>query len=407
MFKFIFKIGWASLIQRKLRSFLVILMIASSLLGLLLMQGIYEGMTVQMIENAIRSDSGDISVYLKGYRQDNDLKLRIPGNHQLFELLNNSDQVQDYASRILQDGLVATAHYSQNALLIGVDLQQEKKHGRLDAYLKKGTYSFGPKQRGVILGSRLANKLKADIGNKLIVSAQNTHNEISSLSLKITGILNTNNMLLDSRAILIDRTTAARMLLVGDDVSQVSIMMKNRSDTQFFQQSIVPKLPDIEIFRWDELYPALMQGKVMMDVFNLVTSAIIFGVAGLGIFGVMMVSVLERLREFGILLAIGTTFNQIRFMVLTESILLGTSGFLTGSILGYGTLLYFSIYGLDLSMFKEGIESFGMDAVTFAVIRPAYFITAAIAVGLATVISAVLPLRVLKRLRPIEIIHKV
>jgi len=132
----------------------------------------------------------------------------------------------------------------------------------------------------------------------------------------------------------------------------------------------------------------------------------IFGVAGLGIFGVIMVSVLERIREFGVMLAIGTSFNQVRIIILAESLFMGLSGFVAGSICGGLSLLYFNKYGLDLTVFSDAFSEFGMDAVTYAVIRPEYFSTAFAAVILATLLSTWFPLRLLKKARPIEVIHE-
>lgn len=406
MFRFVVKIAWASLARRRLRSLMVVLMITMSLWGLLLMQGVYEGMTMQMIDNAVRSDSGDLSIYGAGYRDDPDLTKRVMNDTAVSNWLAADDRVKSFTRRILQEGLVATAHYSQNARIIGVDLEEERQNGRLDLYLQQGDYDFGKRGRGVILGAKLAEKLKAGVGNKIIVSAQSSDGEISSLALKISGILQTNNMLLDGQALLVDRKTTRRMLQAEEGVNQIAVILKNRENVQALQTELGQTFSGLEILRWDELYPALMQGKVMMEIFNLITSGIVFGVAGLGIFGVMMVSVLERLREFGIMMAIGTAFSQIRNIVLTESMFLGLLGFLGGSSFGLVSLYYFSTKGLDLTMFKEGIEAFGMDAVTYAVIHPSYFTTAGLAVVLATFASVIFPLRVLKKAKPVETINR-
>lgn len=405
MFRFICKIGWASLLRRRLRSLLVILMITTSLWGLLLMEGIYEGMTEQMIDNAIRSDSGDISIYAKGYRNDNDLNRLINDTDKVKNAIASIPEIKTFTERIVQDCLVATAHYSQNATLLGIDLESEKKHGRLDQYMAKGSYAFGKKSTGVLVGYKLAEKLKTDIGKKLILSAQDSTGEISSIALRVSGIIKTNNMLLDSRALLMDQGKAADMLQINNGVTRISLILSDRSQTESVQARLQKVLPELEMFRWDQLYPALMQGKVMMDGFNLVTSIIVFTVASLGIFGVMMVSVLERLREFGIMMAIGTRYSHLTAIVLSESVILGIAGYLSGSLLGYLTLLYFKTYGLDLSVFSEGIETFGMDSISYAAIHADYFITAGIAVTLATFSSIIVPLRILKKVRPVEVIQ--
>ena len=410
MFRLAFRMAWASLVKRSTRSFMVVLMICTSLWGLLVMQGVYDGMTEQMIANAIRSDSGEVSLFAKGYRLDPGLdKLVAPEKGQGAKLatrLAGDPRVSTAVFRIRQNGLVATANYSRNTEIFGVELEKEKVAGQLHKYLYKGAYGFGKKEKGVIIGYKLAAKLQVDIGRKIVLSAQDSHSEVTSIALKVTGIVKTNNMGLDERAVFISLARARDFLGVPGGFSQVAIMLKDPSAAQSFQQDLQTHYPQFAVFRWDEMYPALMQSRVMMKGFSLVVSIMIFGVAGLGIFGVMLVSVLERMREFGIMLAIGTGFGQVRTVILIESLCMGLSGFAAGAVTGFLSLLYFKKYGLDLTMFSEAFEEFGMDAITYAIIRVDYFTTALAAVTLATLVSIYLPLRILRKTKPIEVINE-
>ena len=403
--------AWASLVRRGGRSFLVILMICVSLWGLLLMQGIYDGMTEQMISNAIRSDSGQLSLFAPGYRLDPSLHKLIGASaeteQKYLDFLETDARIQTYVQRLRQNGLVATANYSRNTEIYGVDLQSENKQGHLQDYLYQGEYNFGKKQKGAIIGFKLAEKLHVKIGKKIILSAQDSHSEVTSMALKVTGIIKTNNLWLDENGVFIDLGKARSFLGVEQGLSQIAIMLDTDQYISELQQDLQKNFPQMDILRWDEMYPALMQSRVMMRGFSMVISVIIFAIAGLGIFGVMLVSVMERIREFGIMLAIGTDFAQIRIIILLESFVMGLSGFLGGSLCGSLSLLYFKEYGLDLTMFSEAFEEFGMDAVTHALIRSDYFITAFAAVVLATLISVYFPLKILQKSRPIAVINEV
>ena len=407
MYRLTSKIAWASLVRRRTRSVLVVMMIAVSLWGLFFMEGIYDGMTEQMINNAIRSDSGHISLFGEGYRLDPDLSRQVDDVAVVDSLLARDSRVLSYVKRLKQDGLVATAHYSRGVAIFGVDLAAEEKHGRLKGYLSQGEFSFGKKGRGAIIGFKLADKLQVRIGSKIVLSAQDSHEEVSAAPLKVRGILKTNNMALDENAVFIGDKKARKLLSMDEGVSQVAVILHDEAQIAGLQQELRRQFPHLEILRWDELYPALMQSRVMMEGFNLVTSLLIFCVAALGIFGVMLVSVLERLREFGIMLAIGTRFSQIRNIIFVESFFLGFIGFSLGSLVGGATLYFFKVNGLDLSMFSDAFDEFGMDAVTYAIIRPGYFVMALAAVTLATFLSVLIPLRVLKKSKPIEAINKV
>lgn len=407
MFKLTCKIAWASLARRRTRSILVILMITISLWGLFFMQGIYDGMTEQMINNAIRSDSGHISLFAKGYRLNPDLSKRIENTATIDSCLERDKRVSSHVQRLKQDGLIATAHYSRGVMIFGIDLAAEKHQGRLNNYIKQGEFSFGRKNRGAIIGFKLAAKLKVHIGNKVILSAQNLHGEISATPLKVTGILKTNNIALDENSVFLSDQKARSLLALKSGVSQIAIILHDETQIDALQKDLQSQFPHLDILRWDELYPALLQSRVMMEGFNLVISVLVFSVTALGIFGVMLVSVLERLREFGIMLAIGTRFSQIRSIIFIESFSLGFIGFCSGSFLGWITLYYFRVNGLDLTLFNDAFEEIGMDAVTYAVIRPDYFSLALAAVILATFISILIPLRILKKSNPIEAINKI
>lgn len=407
MYKLIVKIAWASVTRRWPRTVLVILMIAMSLWGLLSMQGLYEGMTEQMISNAIRSDSGDISLYRKGYRQENEINKLITNDGVIADKLAQDSRVKTFTRRIKQDGLIATAHYSRMAKIYGVDLKDERLNGKLDEYLRAGEYGFGNRGRGVIIGSGLAKKLQVTIGKKVILTAQTTENEVASLALKVTGILKTNNMGMDDFGVFIGLDQARSFLHITEGVTQFCIILHEEAQLALLQQELATDFSDLEVFRWDEIYPALLQGRVMMEIFSYVMYLLVFCVATLGIFGVVLVSVLERTREFGMMLAVGSEFVLICKIVLVESLCLGFSGFVAGSLLGGGTLYYLSVYGLDMSYFSAGLEEFGIDVIMYAMIKPAYFLTAFLAVLSATILSIIMPLRILKKSKPIEAIQAI
>ncbi len=404
MYKLIFKTAILSLFRQKLRTFLAIFMIASSLWGLMLMLGLYDGMVKQMIDNALKSDSGDVAIFHKNFRSDNDINLNIKNSSKIVNEFKKNPAIKSYVQRVISDGLLATATYSKGVKIYGIDLNQEERQAKLSAYIKEGSYSFGKDNKGAIVGYKLAKKLKLKVGKKIIISAQDSNNEINSIALKVTAIIKTNNMHMDGIAVFIPIKKAQKFLNI-DAVMQVSVIFKDKTKILDFQKDMQQKYKDLEVFRWDQLYPALLQAKALMQKYSSVSYILIFFVAGIGIFGIVLVSVLERLREFAILQAIGTPFGVIAKIVFVEALFIGIVGFLLGSILGGSTLYYFHIYGLDLSNFSDALDEFGMDAITYAVIKSSYFLTGFYAILVATILSIIFPLRVLKKSKPIEVIN--
>ncbi len=406
MFKTLLKIAWCSLSRRRSRSILVIIMIGACFWGMLAMEGFYDGMTEQVIDNAIRSSSGHITIYAQGYRLEKGLDKSIPNPADITAHLQQVDNTKSFNLRIIQDCLVATAHYSQNGIVQGIDLESEKRHARLDEYLIEGKYSFGKKGKGIILGAKLAKKLKAGVGNKIILSAQDANQEISAIALKVTGIIQTNNLSVDERVVFIDLPKAREFLQMDEAASQISIIVKDQKLLTSTIGDLQLQYPDLDILSWDVMYPALLQSRKIMKIFNLVTSLIVFLIAGIGIFGVMLVSVLERIREFGVMLAIGTQHIQVFLLVVTEAFCMSLLGYILGAVLGGSTLVYYMKNGLDLTLFSEGLDAFGIDTLVYAIIRPEYFITAFLAIFFASFCSVLYPLWILRKSQPIESINR-
>ncbi len=398
-------LAWLSLWRRKSRSVMVIMMIALSLAGLLGIQGLYDGMITHMINTTIRSDSGEISLYAKGYRLDKGLDYRLNQLSQMEKDLSKVEGVTSYAVRTQQEGLIATAHKSLGASIKGISLDNERDFGQFDTFIIKGDYSFGKNDKKALIGATLAKKLHLDIGSRVIFTAQNVKGEINSISFRISGILKTGNPALDEYSVFVSMKKITAFLNLKESATQIALRIKDTQDLKSVQQELQMLFPAEEVLRWDQLYPLLIQMQEMMQIFNLASYIIVFIVAALGIFGVMLVSVLERMREFSIMLAIGTPYKTVRNQILLEASFLGLIGFITGAFLGWVMLLYMSIWGVDLRSFQEGMEAFGLNAILFADIQYYYFFQAFFAVFFATLLSIIWPLRILKKVKPIQVIQ--
>ena len=380
-------------------------MITISLWGLLLMEGIYDGMTEQMISNAIRYDSGHLAISGQGYRLEPHLARLVSQPQAIQHYLNSETIVQGTLQRLRQDGLVATAHGSRPAAIIGIELDQEQLLGNFTEDGQTTELSFGPARRGALLGLKLAQQLKVTAGSKLILSAQDSRGEVSSMAVRVKAIFKSSQLALEQGSVFVDLATSRELFGVDKEISQLAITVDNEKELQALQQRLQQRFPQLDIQRWDQLQPALLQSRQLMTAFNLVTTFLIFTVAALGIFAVILVSVLERRREFAIMLAMGSPFRMISMLVIGEALGLSLAGLLTGSLLGAGSLLYFKIYGLDLSMFSEALNQFGLEAITYALIRPSYFLSALAAILLACFSSVIFPLRLLHKAKPVEALN--
>jgi len=398
-------LAWLSLWRRKTRSLMVIMMIALSLSGLLGLQGLYDGMITHLINTTIRSDSGEISLYTKEYRLHKSLDYRLSPLSKFEKELSRIQELSSYSVRLQQEGLIATAHKSLGATIKGISLENEQNFGQLDAFITEGEYSFGKGNKGALIGSALAKKLHLTIGSRVIFTAQDVNAEINAISFRISGILKTGNPALDEHSVFVSMEKISAFLNLKESATQIALRIKDTERISEVQKELQILFPHTDVLRWDELYPLLIQMQEWMNIFNLASYAIVFIVAALGIFGVMLVSVLERMREFSIMLAIGTPYKTVRDQILLEASLLGVAGFIAGAFLGWILLFYMSTAGVDMRSFEAGLELYGYSAVMYANMHLYYFFQAFLAVFFATLLSIIWPLRILKKMKPIQVIQ--
>lgn len=405
MYSELFKMAWLNIWRRKSRSILVITMIAVSMSAMLALIGLYDGMTKQMIDKTIRSDCGELSIYAPKYRMYKTLDHRIEAAEEIAQSLKEMPEVLHVNERIVVQGLASTARKSKMAQLIGIDLKRENAFGDFERFIIKGKAEWGRRNAYAIVGKKLATDLKLDIGSRLIFSTQNVSKEISSLSLRIGAIVQTGNMAIDEQGVYIAMQKSKTFLGVGDSLTQIALRIDPKSDLEALHVRLGTEYPNLEVLPWYRLYPALEQMQVMTNIFNAISFAIVMLVVLIGIMGVMLVSILERIREFGVLMAVGLQYRQLRIQILFEALSLGLIGYAIGALLGSMALYYLHHFGLDLREFSAGLESFGFSSVIYADIRLYYFVLSAFAITVAALLSILLPLQRIKKMDIIEVIQ--
>jgi ABC-type lipoprotein release transport system permease subunit len=399
MYKLIIKLAFNNAFLRLSRTLLVIIMIAVSMSMMLSIQGLYDGMTLNLIEKTKRSDSGEISIYAKGYRLSKDLKESISKASEIKNSLHVRAEVDAIVLRFKAEGLSATARKSAFSSIIGIDLKAEERFGAFSEFLKEGKLLLG--RRDVLIGSELAKTLKVKIGSKLIFSTQDSSGDINSMALKVKGIIQTNNITLDSFAIYVDKTKVQKFLGV-DENSATQIAIRTASKT--LKDTLSSEYKDLDVKSFLELYPMIRQMKDIMVIFNSVTFFIVMMVVFIGIMGVMYVSILDRIREFGIMKSIGLSYKMIRLQIFLEALFVGLIGYILGAIMGYAILYYLLHVGLDLSAYADGLESIGYSSVIYADIKLSYFTSTFIAITGASLLSVLPPLQKIKTMNVIEVI---
>ena len=399
MYKIILNIAIKNAFLRKSRAILLILMIGFSMGVMLSIEGLYDGMTTNMIEKTKRSDSGEISIYAKEYRVNKEIKYQIKNTTDIINKLNTIENVTSIVARFKVDGLSQSATKAYPSSLIGINLKDEELFGQFSEFITSGDFNLGI--RGCIVAKELAKNLKLKLNSKLIFTTRDVNGDIKSILFRVKAIIQTTNINIDNQAVFIAKEKVISFLGVDKDSStQIAV----RVDDEDSIKNIKELYSDYDALDFKEINPLLKQMQDMMAIFNSITFFIVMFVVFIGILGVMYVSILDRIREFGIMLALGYNYKYIKYQVIFEALFLGLSGFVMGAILGYVLLSYLKIYGFNLSSFADGMASFGMSSILYADLKFAYFSSSFYAIVLASILSVYLPLKKIKNLNPVDVI---
>jgi ABC-type lipoprotein release transport system permease subunit len=296
---------------------------------------------------------------------------------------------------------------------MGVDPEQEGGVTLFTDKIIEGTYLKDPEGRGALIGRKMAERLKVSIGSKMVITANNLQGEIAGELLKVVGIFKTGSEMIDGYVLQIPLNRTRKLLGMNQgEVTQLAIFLDNQRNTDRVIEKLKKNLSDfkkITVLSWREVMPELASYVDLDGSSNYIFQVIIFTIIAAGILNTILMSVLERQFEFGVLLSLGMNPLSLLFLILTESILLGLLGVTVGSALGLACNQYFTVKGFDLTLFtREDIDISGvvLDPVLYSDLYPDHLIIIVVLVFLMTILVGVYPAIKAACSVPVEVLKK-
>lgn len=408
------KMAWRN-IQRNLRRTLITLSaITFGLSAMIVFFGFADGFHGQWVENTVKAYTGHIQIYRTGYRDDPQLNRSIEDVSRVTRELKADPAVNTFTSRVEVQGLVSTAENSYGVLIRGIDPEEEIKITAIKDRIIKGRYLEGSEEGNptspVLIGYRLAERLNADIGDKIVLMVQSADGSLTSELFRLKGIFRMGAVELDSSFAIITLKNARRLALLGERVTEIAVMLNRPEDVLPFAERLKKRLAPsgYEVFTWDELMPALQEMIELDNIFMYIILLVVLVVVSLGILNTMLMSIMERIREFGIMMAMGTTPGKVVLLVMLESFFIGLLGVILGAGIGIGVNRMISIKGFDLSRWGGAVEFF---AILNPVIYPETDLRNVLwscgIVFLTALVVSVYPALRAATLRPVEAMHHV
>ncbi|MEX3070611.1 ABC transporter permease [Vibrio alginolyticus] len=402
------KLAWRNLWRNKLRTSIMIGAMVFGLMGVVAMIGFMNGLVDSMIKNAITWQTSHLQIHQSEYLINPEIKEIIPNSDVIATTLANQLDVKAVSERFLADGMIASARSTRGIRINGINIEQEGRITPLARHIQQGEWLNEEGKNPLLVSQKTAQRLKLRIGSKVILTLSDIKGDVSGAAFRVRGIFKTPSTTFDDRNVYVRKADLEKIAgLVG--AHEISILLKSNDEnvleqTRAFTQSLLSQSigDQLVVRKWLEIQPLLSTMMSSMNISNQVTLVVFVLALTLGIINIMLMSVFERTREFGVLMAVGMQQHKIRTLIILETLFLGLSGCALG-LLGSAVMLkILSITGLSLSGLADGLGAYGVDTLLFPRVSFSEYRMIIVAIFVASLFAALYPARQILKHRPVD-----
>ena len=375
----LFKLSLRSVGRNARRSALTAAAMALGLALLIFSRALAEGGHEQWINSAVRMGTGHVAVQAPEYLETGRIEHRLDEEHvrRVVDALSAADVaplVVDWAPRLAVTGLASSAASALPVRIEGVDPAREANFATLDDQLDEGRYLQADDRLHAFIGAELASRLELEVGDRFVLTAQTAEGEVEGQLVRVAGTFRTGIQEMDEGIVHLPLSTAQRWLKAPGSVTTVAVLLAGSRSTDRVVARLDARLDGnqgIRVLGWPETQPDLESGVKIDDWGDYVFHTILFAIVALAILNAVMMSVLSRQREFGILQAIGLTGLDTSLVVFLEGVLLTAAAGLAGMAVGFIVTWGFFADGLDFSALVSTEMEFS-GGIIDPVIRPVF-----------------------------------
>jgi ABC-type lipoprotein release transport system permease subunit len=402
------KIAWRNVWRNKRRSAITLAASSFGLAVLIFVFALGDGIHAQLIDNATRTSLGHLQVLDAAYRDDPSPEHSIKDVAEVKAALAARPEISRALPRVEASGLASSAESSVGVMIVGVDPKAEKEATRVAHAVVDGKYleDGGGPAAPILIGAKLAKRLKVRVGDKIVLMAQSTDGSLANALFRVQGVFKTGAEALDLGAVFVPLPRVQDFLGLGTRVTSFVVYMKDAAGVDATAAALRETLPKsrYEVVTWKQLDPSLVQAIQLDDASIYILLLIVFFIVALGIVNTLLMSVFERAHEFGVLLALGLEPARVVAMVSLESLALGLMSLVGGTVLGLAASYYVQAYGIDLTRWTQGISmaSAFMEPVLYARVGWPSTVKSCALVLLITVLAGLYPAVKASRLSPVD-----
>ncbi len=401
------RLAWRYLWRNHRRTIIMLSAIAVGSWAMIFMTALSRGMVDQMIRDGISVLPGHVQVHDPEFLNDPSVANRITIPDRELAASFDTAGFRAWASRVKVPAVVSSERESRGVTLLGIDPAAEREFSFVSYDDVEGRFLEGPGDNGVVIGRKLADKLETDVGKRIVLMSQDPNNEIADRGFRVVGLFEASMPSFEESYVFVGKTTAQKMLRIGDATTEIVFLGDDYRDVEPTYERVIAAVDSgLDVRRWHEIDTYLGTMLRVMDGFVLIWVIVIFLALSFGLVNTLVMAVFERVREIGLMLALGMKPTSILAQILIESMLLLATGLVIGDVLAVLTIQPLQD-GIDISVVAEGMEMMGASSVLYPKLYLNDVVLANVVVLILGFLASLSPAWRASRYEPVEAITKV
>ncbi len=403
----IFKISWRNIWRSPLRSLVVMGSIMVGTWAIIALLSFSFGMVRSYVNNAIEMETSHLQIHTPRFKEDQDVTTLLPDAEAKLAAVLQEDLVEKATLRTIVNAMLVAPQGTRGVVAKGIDEAGESKVTNLDRHVVEGNY-FKPNARNqILMGKDLADKLGLGLRKKIVLQFQSLDGEITAGAFRIVGLIESGNKMRDNANVFVPRSDMNRLLGDKEAAHELAIFLNDPTQLNAFTQKLQTRYSADLVQSYQDLSPDVKLYETQIGTSYAVIVGIFMLALIFGIINTMLMAVLERTRELGMLMSVGMNKFRVFSMIVLETIILGLISSMAGLLLGWLTVQWLSDTGLDLSAFSQGLEQFGMSTVILPYLEGSMYLQLALAVIFTSLLASLYPAYKAISLRPVEAVRKI